>query len=103
MVRIKRTTGISGAGSRIKIYVNDEKAATIKQNKQVELDLPSNQARISVSQLGVHSNELDVKEGQVIEITTRSWTYISLILLFILIASLNVFLPPTYRIVSQSF
>lgn len=99
MVRIKRTTGISGAGSRIKIYVNDEKAATIKQNKQVELDLPSNQARISVSQLGVHSNELDVKEGQVIEITTRSWTYISLILLFILIASLNVFLPPTYRIV----
>lgn len=78
LVRIKRNTGISGAGSRIKVYVNDEKAATIKQNRQVELELPADEAKVSVSQLGVRSNELIVKEGQVVEIITRSWTYVEL-------------------------
>lgn len=99
LVRIKRNTGISGAGSRIKVYVNDEKAATIKQNKQVELELPADEAKVSVSQLGVRSNELIVKEGQVVEIITRSWTYVSLILFFIILASASVFLPLPYSIV----
>ena len=99
MVRIKRNTGIPGSLGSIKIHVDDEQVATIKQNQNIEVELPTAEAKIAVSQAGVRSNELDVKEGQVIEITTRSWTYISLILLFILIASLNVFLPPTYRIV----
>lgn len=99
MVRIKRNTGISGAGSRIKVSVNDEKLATIKQNKQVELELPSAEAKVSVSQLGVHGNELIVKEGQVVEITTQSWTYVSLILFFIILSSTSVFLPSPYSIV----
>ena len=99
MVRIKRNTGILGAGSSIKIYINDKKVATIKQNKQVELELPSDEAKVSVSQLGVHSNELIVKEGQVVEITTQSWTYVSLILFFIILALASVFLPLPYSIV----
>ena len=99
LVRIKRNTGISGAGSRIKVYVNDEKAATIKQNKQVELELPADEAKVSVSQLGVRSIELIVKEGQVVEIITRSWTYVSLILFFIIFALASVFLPLPYSIV----
>ena len=99
MVRIKRNTGILGAGSRIKIYINDKKVATIKQNKQVELELPSDEAKVSVSQLGVRSNELIVKEGQVVEITTQSWTYVSLILFFIILSSTSVFLPSPYSIV----
>lgn len=99
LVRIKRNTGISGAGSRIKVYVNDEKVATIKQYKQVELELPADEAKVSVSQLGVRSNELIVKEDLVVEITTRSWTYVSLILFFIILASASVFLPLPYSIV----
>lgn len=99
MVRIKRNTDILGAGSRIKIYINDKKVATIKQNKQVELELPSDEAKVSVSQLGVHSNEVIVKNGQVVEITTRSWTYISLILFFVVLASMSVFLPSSYNII----
>lgn len=87
------------AGSRIIVYVNDEKAATIKQNKQVELELPADEAKVSVSQLGVRSNELIVKEGQVVEINTRSWTYVSLILFFIILALASVFLPLPYSIV----
>lgn len=98
MVRIKRNTGFSGAGSKIKVYVNDERAATIKQNKQIKLALPADGAKISVSQLGVHSNELIVKEGQVVEITTRSWTYISIILFFILLTSTSIYLPLPYKI-----
>jgi hypothetical protein len=99
LVRIKRNTDILGAGSRIKIYINDKKVATIKQNKQVELELPSDEAKVSVSQLGVHSNEVIVKNGQVVEITTRSWTYISLILFFVVLASMSVFLPSSYNII----
>lgn len=90
---------ITLAGSRIIVYVNDEKAATIKQNKQVELELPADEAKVSVSQLGVRSNELIVKEGQVVEINTRSWTYVSLILFFIILALASVFLPLPYSIV----
>ena len=99
LVRIKRNTGLSGVLAKIKIYINDKKVATIKQNKQVELELPSDEAKVSVSQLGVHSNEVIVKNGQVVEITTRSWTYISLILFFVVLASMSVFLPSPYNII----
>lgn len=101
LVRIKRNTGISGAGSKIKVYVNDEKVATIKRNKQIELDLPAAEAKLSVSQLGVQSNELIVKEGQVVEITTRSWTYISLIFFLIILVSVSTFLSSPYSIIVQ--
>ena len=103
MVRIKRNTGILGAGSRIKIYINDKKVATIKQNKQVELELPADEAKVSVSQLGVRSNELIVKEGQVVEIITRSWTYVSLILFFIILASASVFYRCLTVLLSQLY
>lgn len=99
MVQIKRNTGFSGAGSRITVYINDEKAAAIKQNKQVELEIPSDEAKVSVSQFGVHSNELLIKDGQVVEITTRPWTYISIVLFFILLSSASIYLPSPYRLI----
>lgn len=83
MLSIKRNTGFSGSLSKINIYINDEKVARIKQNQQIDLELPSDTAKIHVTQGGVHSNELVVKEGQVIEITNSSWFRIYYPLLFI--------------------
>lgn len=101
LVRIKRNTGLSGAGSKIKVYVNDEKAATIKQNKQVVLELPTPEAKVFVSQLGVYSNELIVKEGQVVEITTRSWTHVSLVFFLILLTAVGSLFQSPYSIIIQ--
>ena len=98
MLRVKRNTGFSGILGRIKIYVNDEQVATIKPNKQIELELPANEANISVSQAGVRSNELVVKEGQVVEILTSSRWYISSIFIFIAIFLIGLLLPFDFRI-----
>jgi len=98
LVRIKRSTGFSGFLARIKIYVDDEQVATIKQNQQIEVELPTDEAIISVSQAGVNSNELVVKEGQVVEITNSSWWHISFISLIIAMFFMGLLLPFDYRI-----
>lgn len=67
MLRIKRNTGFMGAGSRIRVSVNDEKAALVKQNQQIELELPANEAKIAVSQFGIYSNELMVKKVKLLK------------------------------------
>ena len=83
MVRIKRNTGLSGVLAKIKIYINDKQVAAIKPNQQIELELPADEAKLSVSQIGVRSNELVVKKGQVIEILKPSWWRIIFIVIFI--------------------
>lgn len=98
MFRIKRNTGLSGILGRIKIYVNDKQVATIKPNQQIELDLPADEAKISVSQAGVRSNELVVKEGQVVEISKPSWWRIITIIFFIAAFLIGLLLPSDYRI-----
>ena len=83
LVRIKRNTGLSGVLAKIKIYINDKQVAAIKPNQQIELELPADEAKLSVSQIGVRSNELVVKKGQVIEILKPSWWRIIFIVIFI--------------------
>lgn len=99
MLSIKRNIGFSGSLSKINIYINDEKVARIKQNQQIDLELPSDTAKIHVTQVGVHSNELVVKEGQVIEITNSSWLRIYYPLLFISFWLIAVLIPHTYKII----
>lgn len=98
MLRVKRNTGFSGALARINIYVNDKQVATIKRNQQIELELPADKAKISVSQVGVRSNELVVKEGQVVEITSSSRWHIISISLIIAMFFIGLLLPFDYRI-----
>lgn len=98
MIRIKRNTGMLGFLGRIKIYINDEQAAKIKQDQSTELEIPSDEAKITVSQAGVLSNELTVKEGQVVEITT-SLKYRVYFLFFVLaMFFVGLALPYDFRI-----
>ncbi len=101
MLRVKRSTGFSGALSRINIYINDEQVARIKQNEQIELELPTNEAKISVSQAGVRSNDLIVKEGQVVEITHSKRWRISFIFFIIALFFIGLLLPFDYRIIGN--
>ena len=98
MLRIKRNTGYSGALARISIYINDELVETIKRNQQIELELPTEEATIFVSQMGVRSNKLVVTEGQVVEITNSSRWRITSILFVIALFFIGLLLPFEYRI-----
>lgn len=98
LLRIIRNTGLSGFLARINIYINDKQVATIKRNQQLELELPAEEAKISVSQAGVRSNELVVKEGQVVEIINSSRSRIISIFLFMAAFLIGLLLPFDYRI-----
>lgn len=102
MLKIKRNTGISGSLGRIKIHVNDEQVATIRQNQNIEVELPTNEGKIAVSQAGTRSNELVVKEGQVVEIKTSLSYHIYLIAFVIGLLFVGLLLPSEYRIIGYA-
>ncbi|MDN6731158.1 MAG: hypothetical protein L0L39_03140 [Atopostipes suicloacalis] len=99
MIGIKRSTGISGSLASTKIYVDNQLAAKIKENQRIDLELPNGEAKIYVSQFGNHSNELVVKDGQVLEITNSFWFYFNFIFLFTAMIFINIFIPFNYRII----
>src|SRR5699024_7921693 len=103
MIRIKRNTRIPGSLGRIKIHVNDEQVATIKQNQNIEVELPTDEAKIAVSQAGTRSNELVVKEGQVVEITASLSYHIYLIVFVIAMFIVGLLLPYEYRIIGYAY
>ena len=102
MVRIKRNTGIPGSLGSIKIHVDDEQVATIKQNQNIEVELPTDEAKIAVSQAGTRSNELVVREGQVVEITASLSYHIYLIALVIGMFFVGLLLPDKYSLIGYA-
>ena len=84
-VIIKRKTGPAGAGSKMSIKVNGEKVTKIAYQQEVELDIENEHALIKVEQLGVKSNEINVKNGGVVEIKTTNMTYITIFMLLVYI------------------
>lgn len=82
---IKRKTGGSGAGSKMSIKVNGEKVKKIAYRQEIELDIQKEPALIEVEQLGVKSNEINVNNGDIVEIKTTKMTYITIFTLFVYI------------------
>lgn len=68
MVTIKRNTGWIGVASRIKIKVNGEKSALISEGQTIEIELPADESSLKATQLGVRSNEIIVRDGDILEI-----------------------------------
>ncbi|HLR91903.1 MAG TPA: hypothetical protein VK048_02485 [Atopostipes sp.] len=92
-VMIKRDTGIFGTMSDFQVIVNGEKVETIKNGDIIELELDQPKAVIQFSQLGIKTNELQVKDGESIELFTQSWTIYSvfaLSLLLVWVRSFNI-------------
>lgn len=97
-ITIKRNTGWQGMDSKIQIEVNGEKAASVMENNSVDVELPDGKAHIKVTQFGIKSNEIAVKEGDIILITSTRWVRMSFPLMLI-IFFLTIFLPNlTYRL-----
>lgn len=97
---IKRNTGWIGSLTKIQIKLNGEKVASVKVNQQVEVELLNDKAYIKVTQFGTKSNEIEVKDGDILEITTRKWHRI-IIPIIIIVSLFKNFIPNSiYQIAS---
>lgn len=88
-----------GSLGRLDIHINDEQVETIRQDRTVELEIPTEEAKLSVHQAGVRSNELVVKKGQVVEITTSLRWKIFYLVFIIGLFFVGLVLPDNYRLV----
>lgn len=102
-ITIKRDTGFTGMGSKVQIKINGEKVASIKYSEQVDIEIPEIEARLKVTQSGMKSNEIKVKDGDIIKITTTSFNRISMILMSIVIIVTNFIPNLTYKLITFTF
>lgn len=88
-ITIKRNTGWIGSGLDIQIKLNGQKVVSLRRNQEVELELPNDKAYIKATQVGTGSNEIEVKDGDILEIRTSTWHQISLPILILSLISKN--------------
>lgn len=100
-ISIKRNTGLIGSGIAMAVKVNGKKVTKIPQDQQIELEIPGNKATVRVSQLGIKSNEVEIKNGEKLEVTTRNWIKTSIILFFVALLLVNIILDLPYRIIAS--
>lgn len=97
-ITIKRRTGWQGMASKIQIKVNGEKVASISHNQQINVSFPDEIVHLKVTQFGVKSNEIVVKDGDIVEITPTLWYRLGH-QLFVAVMIITLFIPnsDTYR------
>jgi len=95
---IKRNTGWIGSLTKVQIKLNGEKVVSVKGNQQVEVNLPNDKTYIKATQFGTKSNEIEVKDGDILEITTSKWHQISIPITIILLIFNNLISDSIYRI-----
>lgn len=82
-VTIKRKTGLSGVASKMSIKVNGEKITKIANEEVVDIDIDAESTLLRVTQFGTRSNQIEVKDGDVVEINTTKIYYIIFLFPFI--------------------
>lgn len=99
-ITIKRNTGWFGMGTQIQIKVNGEKIAIVADKQHVEVELPDNKAHLKVTQTGIKSNEIEVQDGDIIEILQTRWHLMSFPLMMA-VMFFTIFIPGlTYRLIA---
>lgn len=76
-IKIKRNTGWQGMASQIQLKLNGKEVASIGEKQSIEIDLPDDYGNLKVSQFGIKSNEIEVKDGDIIEIKSTLWSRIA--------------------------
>lgn len=82
-VTIKRKTGLSGVASKMSIKVNGEKVTKIANEEVVDIDIDAESTLLRVTQFGTRSKQIEVKDGDVVEINTTKIYYIIFLFPFI--------------------
>lgn len=91
---IKRNTGSIGSWSRFPVKLNGKKVAKLSNNQEMEIEIPDATAQLKATHFMEKSNEIEVRDGDVVEIKTAPWSYVAVFLVF-LHGMLLTFLPPT--------
>ena len=93
-IRVARNTGWQGSGTSIRMLANGEKVLSISHKREVEIEIPHEKVRLKASQFGAKSNEIEVHDGDLIEITSTAWNRWSYPVL-ILFLFFTILLPST--------
>lgn len=100
---IRRSTGWAGSASLIQIIVNGEKVAGIMENQSLEVELPDGKINLKAKQFGVKSNEVEVRDGDILEIKRTRW-HRMIFPLMIAIQFSIIFIPSlAYRLITLLF
>lgn len=101
-VIIKRKTGFLGMASKISVKVNGEKVSKIANDESLELDIKDDNASLRVSQFGSRSNQIEVTDGDVVEVTTTKLAYMAFFIPFIFNIASNI-VPTVHYYTTNSF
>ena len=100
---IRRSTGWVGSASLIQIIINEKKAAGINENQDLEVELPDGRTNLKTKQFGVKSNEIEVRDGDILEIKRTRW-HRMIFPLMIAIQFSIIFIPSlAYRLITLLF
>lgn len=72
-ITVKRSTGWEGSATKMQIIVNGEKVTTINKNQILEVELHGVKNSLKVRQFGVRSNEIEVRDGDILEVKYKRW------------------------------
>jgi len=99
-VLIKRNTGWMGTASNFQIQVSGEKVASVMNHQHIQINLQDGAARLQASQFGIKSNEIKVKNGDTVELTS-TWISRFSFLLIMIPMLFTIFIPSIkYRIIA---
>src|SRR5690554_1936194 len=93
-ISVARNTGWQGSGTTIRLLANGEKIGSVPNKREVDIDIPHETVLLKASQFGAKSNELEVRHGDLIEITSTAWNKWSYPVL-ILFLFFSILLPGT--------
>jgi len=91
-ILISRKTGVLGSGTKIQIRINGKKISSINENSNMEIELPDDKAYLIVTQLGLKSNTVAIKDHDIIKITLKKG-YKVLSIVIIITFILAIFAP----------
>lgn len=97
-IKIKRNYLWQGWILAMNIIVNGEKVAKATWDKYVEVEIPGDKALLRVTQLGIKSNEIEVKDGDVIQLMPKIWYSVAYSFLLLLILFTYKISNPTIRL-----
>ena len=90
-VRVKRNTGIMGAGSKIVLKVDEQVEAKLKNNEEYIFTTDKESVKIKAKQMYLGSNEIKVNGKEKVEIKMNPMCLLLFVFSFILIFTSGIF------------
>lgn len=87
-IQIKRETGLLGGFSKFSVKINGKKRGTLENEEILQLEIPDDEAVLQLTQFGVKTNEINVKDGDRLKVSTTTWgIYGKMMCIFLFIIS----------------